>query len=76
MQQPQPAGWADEARLGSVALGLVTARATRPFAFPTTMAGALRKARATAVPQSGQVHGSRNCAMGRMAVNGPQASQA
>jgi hypothetical protein len=37
------------------------------------MAGAVRNVRDAPLPQTGQAQGSRNSAIGRMAVNGPQA---
>lgn len=75
-QQPQPAGWAVEAGRAGDAPGSVAAKAMRPPALPPMMAGALKAARGTPAPHSGQAQGSRNCAMGRRAVNGPHASHA
>jgi hypothetical protein len=75
-QQPQPAGWATDARRDGAALGTGAPSATRRPAWPPPMAGALMNARVAPAPHSGQAHGSRNCAIGRMAVNGPQTSQA
>jgi len=74
-QQPQPAGWG-----AFVALRLLTscsfeARALRRVGSMPAMAGALRNVRKAPAPQAGQAHGSRNSAIGRIAVNGPQFGQ-
>ena len=74
-QQPQPAPWAPERRGAWRLRSLVAWAALTPASIPA-MRGAVRKARGLVVPQSGQSCGSRNSAIGRMTVKGPQASQA
>jgi hypothetical protein len=64
-QQPQPAGWATFAPPSLEATGL-----RRAEAMPVRL-GALREARGALHLQVGQAHGSRNSAIGRIAVNAP-----
>ena len=68
-QQPQPAGWASFAPDSFEATRLLRAEP-----MPTRL-GALREARGALQPQVGQVHGSRNSAMGRSAVKVPHSRQ-
>ncbi len=75
VQQPQPAPWPDERRGAWRLRSLVAWAALSPASMPE-IRGAVRKARPQASPQSGQACGSLNSAIGRMAVNGPQAAQA
>jgi len=50
-------------------------KALRWFGFMPATAGALRNVRAAETPQAGHAHGSRNSAIGRIAVNGPHFRQ-
>jgi hypothetical protein len=74
-QQPQPAGWADFVNGGLLALRSFELRALRRVGSMRARAGALRNFRDAPMPQAGQAHGSRNCAIGRIAVNGPHTWQ-
>jgi hypothetical protein len=73
MQQPQPAGWPPLAGPGRRASRSFEARTLRRVGSMLAMAGAVRNVRDAPLPQTGQAQGSRNSAIGRMAVNGPQA---
>ncbi len=75
MQQPQPAGWPAFAGPRLLALRSFEARTLRRVGSMPAMAGALRNVRDAPVPHSGQAQGSRNSAIGRIAVNGPHAGQ-
>ena len=68
-QQPQPEGWAAFAPRSFEATGLL-----RAGSMPARL-GALRETRGTLQPQVGQAHGSRNSAIGRIAVKGPHSWQ-
>jgi hypothetical protein len=74
-QQPQPAGWAAFVARWLLPLRSFEARALRRVGSVLAMAGALRNVRDAPAPQAGQAHGSRNSAIGRIAVNGPHAWQ-
>ena len=76
MQQPQPAGWAAFVGPRLLASRSFEARALRRAGSMLAMAGALRNVRNAPTRHSGQAHGSRNSAIGRIAVNGPHASHA
>jgi hypothetical protein len=64
-QQPQPAGWATFAPRSLEPTGLRRAESL------AARLGALRETRGALRPQVGQAHGSRNSAIGRIAVNAP-----
>jgi hypothetical protein len=64
-QQPQPAEWAT-----FVPRSVEATRLRRAEAMPTRL-GTLREARGALQPQVGQAYGSRNSAIGRIAVNAP-----
>lgn len=74
-QQPQPAGWASFVKRWLLSPRSSEAWALRRFGSMPTMAGAPRIVRGASAPQAGQAHGSRNVAIGRIAVNGPHAGQ-
>jgi hypothetical protein len=64
-QQPQPAGWAT-----FVPRSVEATRLRQAEAMPARL-GAPSEARGALQPQIGQTHGSRNSAIGRIAVNVP-----
>jgi hypothetical protein len=74
-QQPQLAGWANFGGFRLFALRSFEARALRRAGSMSAMAGALRNFRGAPMPQAGQAHESRKCAIGRIAVNGPHTWQ-
>jgi hypothetical protein len=51
------------------------ASALRRAEFMPAIAGALSSVRNASTPQAGQAHGSWNCTIGRIAVNGPHVEQ-